>query len=734
MPDPTQPGETPPPELTEEEIKALREAGRAWSDLPNPDGRLNVAPDLDLVEERGSPGSRYVKVYSGKKGFEKVGPGWIQATRRATAAKTGFGRLRQRLQEFVLGPPLATRQLQHERLTKVKALAVLSSDALSSVAYAPEQILLVFAFAGATGAAAAGHVDLWVMGAITFLLFTVVLSYRQTIKAYPKGGGSYIVAKDNLGPIAGLVAASSLTTSYTLTVAVSVASGTSYLTSAFPHLIPYTVPFCVGAIVLITLGNLRGIRESGSIFAAPTYLFIGAMFVMLAVTVYKIVAGDCAGGACTRAAGPTYPPAATTVLPVVSLFLILQAFASGSSALTGVEAISDGVPAFKPPEWKNARRTLVIMGTLLGIMFVSITVITHIIGISVDNPANPHYQVLLGKIAKIAFGASSIGYYLVSFATLLILILAANTAFSDFPRLYFFLARDDYAPHQFKRLGERLAFSNGIIVLAGLAIVLVIVFGGEVSRLLPLYAIGVFLAFTMSQAGMVVRWLKRRETGWRLALPFNFIGMCLTAVVFMVFAIVRFREGAWVVIIIIPTFVAMFLAIHRHYTDVDRQLTAEIPTSPSHVKPLCIVPFSDFNNIALQSLSFARAISSHVIAVHVCDDEHHIAKLKAMWAVWGEHVPLEIIESPYRSFVRPLLAYIDEIDKQRGDDTLVVVLPELVNTRWWHQVLHNQSALRLKAALLFRPGTVVINVPYHLREHQRSRRRPLSRAEDPDAI
>jgi amino acid transporter len=731
MPDPTGPA-SEPPELTEEEITALREAGRAWADVPSPNGgHLDVAPDLDAMQVRGRPGSRYVRI-SKSKGFEKVGTGWLQATRTATAATTGFGRLRQRVTEFLLGPPLATRQLVHERLTKIKALAVLSSDALSSVAYAPEQILLVFASAGVTGVALAGGYDLWILGAITFLLFTVVLSYRQTIKAYPKGGGSYIVAKDNLGPVPGLIAASALTTSYTLTVAVSVASGITYLTSAFPRLTPYTVPFCVGAIVLITVGNLRGIRESGSIFAAPTYLFIVAMFVMLGVVIVKILTGGCAGGACAHAAGPTFPPPVTAAVPMLSLVLILRAFASGSTALTGVEAISDGVPAFKPPEWKNARRTLVVMGTLLGAMFISITVVTHIIGIGVDNPSNPQYQVLLGKIAKVAFGAGSPGYYIVSFATLLILILAANTAFSDFPRLYFFLARDNYAPHQFKRLGERLAFSNGIIVLAGLAIVLVIVFGGEVSRLLPLYAIGVFLAFTMSQAGMVVRWLRRREPGWRLALPFNFIGMCMTAVVFMVFAIVRFREGAFVVIIIIPAFVALFLSIHRHYSDVNRQLSTEIPTSPGRVRPLCIVPISDLNNVALQSLAFARTVSDRVIAVHICDDESHISKLRAMWEIWGGHVPLEIIESPYRSFLRPLLVYIDEIDKQRDDDTLVVVLPELVSTRWWHQLLHNQSALRLKATLLFRPGTVVINVPYHLARDRRHR--PLGRSDDPDAI
>ncbi|MBV8445703.1 MAG: APC family permease, partial [Candidatus Dormibacteraeota bacterium] len=546
-----------------------------------------------------------------------------------------------------------------------------------------------------------------------------------------KGGGSYIVAKDNLGPLAGLIAASALMTDYVLTVAVSVSSGISYLVGPFPTLVPLTVPLCVIAIALICVGNLRGIRESGTIFAAPTYLFIGAVMAMLAMSAIKILSGGCAHGACAAAAGPEYTPPVLQPLQTVGLLLILQAFASGCSALTGIEAISDGVPAFKPPEWRNARRTLVIMGSLLGTMFIGITLVVHVTGIHVDDPSNPHYQVLLGKVAKMAFGNGSVGYFAVSFTTFLILILAANTAFSDFPRLFFFLSRDDYAPHQFKRLGERLAFSNGILVLAGLAVVLVVVFKGNVSLLIPLYAIGVFIAFTMSQSGMVVRWLRRREPGWRVAMPFNLLGACLTAIVFVVEAVSKFRDGAYIVLIIIPCFVALFFAIHRHYREVSQQIAPEIPTSPARMNPVCIVPIADMNNVALQSLAFARTVSDKVIAVHVCDDEHHIARLRAMWEVWGNHVPLEIIESPYRSFVRPLLAYIDAVDRQRDDDTLVIVLPELVATKWWHQFLHNQSALRLKALLLFRPGTVVVNVPYHLRRHQHVRRHLR---EDLDAI
>jgi amino acid transporter len=739
--------ETPPDQpgpaavqLPPEEEAALREAGDAWSLVPRArvtTGNGFVDPDLATHEERGRPGERYVRVSrpATNQGFERKATGWLEATTRATAPTGEFARLRRKIRSALIGSPLPTRDLVHERLTKIKALAVLSSDALSSVAYGPEQILVVFVLAGA--GAVAFNYDLVIMGLIGVVLLSVVLSYRQTIKAYPKGGGSYIVAKDNLGTMPGLVAAAALMTDYVLTVAVSISSGIFQLTSAFPVLTSWAVPLCLTAVVLIVLGNLRGIRESGSIFAAPTYLFLLAMFLLIAVNLFKIVSGQCSNGSCATLphVGPNY--AVGNAVSTVGLFLILQAFASGSSALTGIEAVSDGVPAFKPPEWRNARTTLVWMGVLLGGMLFGIVVVTHILGVHIDNPNSPNAQALLSKLATVAFGFGSIGYYLVIGSTLLILILAANTAFSDFPRLLFFLSRDNFAPHQFRRLGERLAFSNGIWVLGVLAAVLIIVFGGDTSRLIPLYAIGVFLAFTMSQTGMVVRWWRRREPTWRTSIIFNAVGATMTAVVFAVFAIVKFREGAWVVCIIIPCFVGLFLAIHSHYQEVAEHVTTEIPTSPAQLKPVCIVPIAELNGVGLQSLAMARTISDSVIAVHVCDDEDHIARLRAKWEVWGNHVPLEILESPYRSFIRPLLRYIDAIDKQRSDDTLIIVLPELVATRWWHALLHNQTALRLKAQLLFRPGTVVINVPYHLQHAphaRRLRRRDRRNTDDIEAI
>jgi len=710
--------------LSDEERRALEEAGRSWAALPRTQrSRLRpIDPDLAPQELKGSrPGDVYVRAgRSYREGLEKKAPGILEATRRATEPRTRLGHVTRAVRRVVLGAPLATRQIVHERLTKIKALAVLSSDALSSVAYATDEIIIVIVAAGASGY----RLTVPIMGAILLLMTLVVLSYRQTIKAYPKGGGSYIVAKDNIGPLAGLIAGSALMTDYVLTVAVSIASGVSAIVSAAPGIQRFAVPMGVGFILLIIFGNLRGIRESGSIFAAPTYIFLLAMFTLIGTVGVKLAMGQ------LHHQAATFTPAEQKSFEALGIFLILKAFASGCAAITGVEAISDGVPAFKPPEWWNARRTLVIMGLLLGSMFIGITVCSSILGL---RPPQDDSNILINQLAALAFGNNPLHYIAVG-STTAILVLAANTSFSDFPRLFWFMARDEYAPHLFKRLGDRLAFSNGIIVLGSLSIALVVIFQGDVTRLIPLYAIGVFLAFTMSQAGMVARHLRLREPGWRVGMAFNFAGMCATALVLLITSWVKFTDGAFIVVALIPTLVLTFLAIHRHYRDVHQLLATEIPTSPEDVHPLCIVPVADLNPVALQSLALARTISDDVIAVNVSDDEAEIARLKAKWQAWGNHVPLEVIESPYRSVVRPLLRYIDAVDRVRHRDTLVVVLPELVATRWWHQILHNQSALRLKAALLFRPGTVVVNVPYHLRRTPRVLRGMRRRSAEADEL
>jgi amino acid transporter len=721
----------PPVILPDEEIAALRAAGESWAVLPRtpPESALwPISPDLVSVEHRGAlPDARYVRVVRARHdGFDRLAPGLLQATTRAVRPNGAVARARGRVRNALIGAPLSTSQFVHERLTKIKALAVLSSDALSSVAYATEQILIVLALAGA----AALGTSLAIMGAIVALLVFVVLSYRQTIKAYPKGGGSYIVAKDNLGPLPGLIAAAALMTDYVLTVAVSVASGVDQIQSAIPSVVNQRVTIAVVLIALIMIGNLRGIRESGSIFAAPTYLFIAAMFAMIITLIVRGATGSML---------PATQTAAIHGAESITIFLVLRAFASGCTALTGIEAISDGVPAFKPPEWRNARITLTVMGLILAAMFVGITVASQQLGLRPFDPSNPAcatvaagtgcvYQSVLAQLAVHAFGATSVMFVVVAVATTLILILAANTSFSDFPRLLFFLARDDYAPHQFGRLGDRLAYSNGILVLGVLAILLEVIFKAKVDALIPLYAVGVFLAFTMSQAGMVVRWLRRREPGWRRGLPLNFIGMCLTGVVFLVFGASKLVEGVWVVLVIIPSLVMVFRSIHRHYGDVAVQVEADTSTRPIAVHATFIVPITDLNGIAFESLAMARSFSPTVIAVHVCDSPEHMAHLRAKWDAWGNHVPLTIIDTPYRSYIRPLLAYLDAIDRQRPDDTLVVVVPEIVLDRWWHNLLHNQTALRLKAALLFRRRTVVMNVPYHI-DPRAGRRR-----EDREAI
>lgn len=698
----------PPAGISEEEWRFLRDAGRAWGSTAATATR-DAEVDDDTRELRGShPGDRYVRVgRTRREGLEKVAPDVFVATARASEPRTGLGRTLTRIRRVILGKPLTTAQLSEERLSKKRALAILSSDALSSVAYGPEAILAALVPAGAV----AYNALIPVASAITFLLVALVLSYRQVIKAYPNAGGSYIVAKDNLGPAYGLIAGAALVTDYILTVAVSVASGVAAITSAYPQVSPYTVPLCVGVIVLITLSNLRGIRESSGIFALPTYLFMGSIFLTLATIFFKLATGS---------PHPASPPSMRAT-ETLGAFVVLKAYSSGCSSLTGVEALANSVGAFKPVEWRNARTTLTIMGVLLGTMLMGIAIATRLLNLGIKSD-----ETLLSQLATYAFGRGPL-YQVVQYSTFLILVLAANTSFTGFPRLFYFMARDGYAPRQFTRVGDRLAYSNGIVVLAALATALVVVFKGSTEALLPLYTIGVFVAFTMAQAGMVVRWRRRREPGWGHGMAINAVGMVMTAVVFFITAGEKFTAGAWIVLVLLPLLIVLFRAVHAHYADLEAIRATETPLAPQRIHAICVVPIEDLNAVALQSLAFARTISDQVVAVHVVceedDNEEAVARLRAKWEAWGNHVPLKVITSPYRSLVQPLLSYINSIDRKRDDVTIVVVLPELVATRWWHAILHKQTALRLKAALLFRPGTVVVNVPYHLRRTPRAPRR-----------
>ncbi|MGI8550885.1 MAG: APC family permease, partial [Dehalococcoidia bacterium] len=680
------------------EEDALRKAGKRWGEsipLPSNDDLKRADPFMREVIAGSFPGSKYARVRQSVD-FRPVDKGVIRATLNATEPRTGLGRVLTNVKNFAFGDPLAVSAFAHERLTKVKALAVLSSDAISSVAYATEQILLVLLVAGSVSFG----LSLPIGGAIVALMLIVGLSYRQTIRAYPRGGGSYIVARDNLGDLPGLGAASALMIGYTLTVAVSIAAGVAALISAYPALSPFRIGLGIACILLVTLGNLRGIREAGTIFAVPTYAFIVGMYALIGIGFWKLATGT---------AVPSTLPAVPAVQSL-GILLVLRAFSNGASAMTGTEAISDGVPAFQRPEWRNARTTLTIMVGILASMFASITVLAHFYQVQ---PDPTQVETLLSRLERLVVGGGPMYYYL-QYTTFFILVLAANTAFSDFPRLLYFLSRDSFAPRLFRRVGGRLAFSNGIITLAILAAVLYVAFGGQTDKLIPLYSIGVFGAFTLSQFGMFTRWRRLKETGWQRGLVMNGLGATATCLVTVVSVISKFTEGAWFALILIPVLVSLFLAIHRHYQRAERELSPGEPITPDDFRHIIVCPIVDLNTPAMRSLAYARSLTPHVIAVHISPDEEDARRLQQKWEMWGNYVPLEIIESPYRGVVLPLLAYIDALRSKRKGDTVTIVLPEYIAAHWWERLLHNQTALRLKASLLFRPNVVVTNIPYHL--------------------
>src|SRR5947209_1207280 len=598
--------------------------------------------------------------------FKRISAGLLEAT-EVTQAPHGT---LEHIKRVLIGSPLATAQQEQERLTKFKALAVRSSDAISSVVYAAECSLstLVVAWSGNL------LITLPIACAIVGLLSIVAISYRQTIPAYPNGGGSYIVAKDNLGTLPGLIAAASLLIDYVLTVSVSISAGVQSFASLFTVLAPYVVIIDVVLVVIVTIVNLRGVRESGSIFALPTYLFIGSALLLIAVGLVKSLLIQH-----HPVLGQFAPVAAVEPL---TIFLILKSFAAGCSAMTGVEAISNGVPAFKKPEARNAAATLTWMAITLGTLFIGITLLAMSYHIEANPSGNP---TVIAQIASQVFnGPLFFMYPVFILATLLILTLAANTSYSDFPRLASLLARDDFLPHQFAFRGDRLAFSIGIIFLAALAGLLLVAFKGNTASLINLYAVGVFLSVTLSQGGMVLHWwrLRREHKGWRRSMIINGLGAFTTLIVALVIAITKFLEGAWIVVVLIPLLVLMFLAISRHYNRVEHERVSDIPIHPQDIRHRVIVPIAGLDRAAIQSLAYARSITKHVIAVHVAIDEDDANKVREAWERWQKHLAEEeetqliIIESPYRSLSRPLLAYIDTIHELFPADTVTVILPE----------------------------------------------------------
>ena len=601
------------------------------------------------------------------------------------------------LKRLLVGSPISTAHADHERLSRATGLAVLSSDALSSVAYATEEILRVLMIGGA----AALSLSTPVSGVIALLLLIVAFSYRQTIFAYPTGGGAYLVAKDNIGDTPALVAAAALLIDYTLTVAVSIAAGVAALTSAFPTLHVSRVELSLGFMVVLALGNLRGIRESGRIFSAPTYFFIGGILVLLAVGAWRWVTGTIV---------PLDQPAADA-LPVGSLglFAILTAFANGCTAMTGVEAVSNGVPAFRKPESKNAAATLVVMALLAVGMFVGITLLAHAYVIVPSDT-----ETVVSQIARAVFGGRGWPYYAIQAGTMLILVLAANTAYADFPRLASIVSRDRYLPRQFMNQGDRLAFSNGIVVLSVCAGLLLVIFGGDTHALIPLYMIGVFVSFTLSQFGMVIHWRRLREPGWRTSAVVNGIGAIVTAIVLVIVASTKAAEGAWIILLLIPTLVVIFRTTRQHYDHVASQLSlGEFAPLPK-LRNIVLLPVGGVHRAVLQALHYAHTLSDDVRALYVSTDPHSLELVRKEWERWGEGVPLVVLESPYRAVLEPILGYINELEASQPDAYVTIVLPEFVPARWWQHLLHNQRALLLKGALLFRPNTVVTNVPFHL--------------------
>ncbi len=735
-------------------------AGARRSQRPPDSGRPSPAVDLNgrLVQQGTHTGDKYIRrSRPSDDGFRRLSPGHLEALPRTLDDSKGLGRVFGFIKRLVIGSPLSTAAASHERLNKIQALAVLSSDALSSVAYATEAVLGSLLLAG-TGAF---KFNIYISLAIAILIGIVAFSYRQTIYAYPKGGGSYIVAKDNLGTLPGLVAGASLLTDYVLTVAVSISAGIFALTSLLPNLTPYKVPLCLTALTIILLLNLRGIREAGTVFSVPTYVFLFTVFGMIGFGLFlhftgrlgtvsgvlnMIPAGNGQGG--TQAVG---------------ILLLLTAFSSGCTAMTGIEAISDGVPAFQKPESRNAATTLVTLGVLLSLMFLGISFLADNVAV---HPSTT--ESVVSQIGRTVFGQGPL-WIILQWSTALILVLAANTAFSDFPRLSFFLARDRFLPHQFSFRGDRLAFSFGIFTLALLAGLLIWVFGGDTTALLPLYAIGVFSSFTLSQSGMVARWRRLRTPGWQRNMVINGVGAFTTFAVLLILSWTKFnegqdlfqvggvtvREGAWIVIVLVPLLVLMLLRINKHYEkvrqalslqDVDLQVGraaaagATLQSNPrvnmpntgsqarvvtpqgdklQRIEHLVVMPVAGVNQVTLRTLAYARSITDNVVAVHVASDEEaeEVSKLENKWHKWVPDVPLVIVESPYRSLLRPLMSYIDALHRQQPDRILTVLIPEFVAVNRWENLLHNQSALRLKGSLLFRPGIVVTSVPYHIDTH-----------------
>jgi amino acid transporter len=619
---------------------------------------------------------------------------------------------------WLIGRPLSTADAPHQTIGRFVGLAVFSSDAMSSVAYGPQEMMLVLAAAGT----AAFVFSLPLAIGIAALLAILTLSYEQTIHAYPGGGGAYIVARDNLGEAPAQTAGAALLTDYILTVAVSVSSGVAQIVSAYPGLDEYKVVIAVSLVAFIMIVNLRGVKESGAAFAIPTYFFLVMLFLTMGVSFFRFLTG-------TLGSVENPPPIAMVGVPqAISLFLILKAFASGTTALTGVEAISNGITAFREPRSRNAGITLIWMSAILGSMLLGVTFIAfHIGALPSEN------ETIISQLARTAYGGRNIIYLATVVSTTVILVMAANTAFADFPRLSALHAGDGFLPRQFTYRGSRLVYSRGIVALAVVASILIIIFRASVTALIPLYAIGVFLSFTLSQAGMAKRWWKighmkpgeviqergsslRFESGWQHKMVINGFGSVCTVVVMLVFAITKFHDGAWIVVLLVPVLVINFFRIHHHYRHMAADLSLENYGAPPRIsRHRVIMPISGVHRGTLAALRYARALSDDITVVHVKIDEAETQKLETKWQMWGDGIRLVVLDSPYRLMVEPLLDYIEEISADRQpNETITIIVPQFIPKRFWTNALHTQTAVALRVALFFKKGFVVTEVPYQV--------------------
>jgi len=716
-------------ELDGRALAALGEVGRDWAGcMPAREvweRALPVDRRLEFADPQSSRAGRFLQIRSVARGADEE-KDELEATAQAGEGDSRSGHVAYALRRVLIGPALRSTAIAEELMGRLLALAVLSPDALSSVAYGPEAMMAILVLAGSGEL----KLSLPIGAALAVLMLSVGLGYRQVIRAYPHGGGSYIVASDSLGRQWGLLAGAGLIVDYILTVAVSVASGVEAVTSAIPSLDSARVAIGLVVIVLLVVGNLRGARDAGAAFAAPTYLFVAAIALV-------VIAGLIKAGSHSFHPATATPHRATEALGVL---LLLRAFASGATAMTGIEVISNAVPVFRPPQARHARQTLTVMMVLLISMFVGVVLVAHFDGASPGGS-----QTVLSQIAHDSVGGG-IPYGFVQVATTLVLLVAANSAFNGFPRLLYFMARDGYVPRLFLRMGDRLAFSNGILVLAVPAAVIYATFGGETAPLIPLFAIGVFLAFTLAQSGMVAHWWRHRERGWRAALATNLLGAVLSGLVVLIAALTKLTEGAWVVVVLVPLIVFACGRVQAHYVSAREALTprpdapggeadghkrstrvtaprlrpvlstrlAEAQDDPSEVHSFAVVPVAVLDLAALHALAYAVSLAQPVLALHVSPTEEEAERFHRSWHAWGDHLPLEVVVSPYRSTVAPLANYIAALHRQRPDVTLTLVVPEIVVAKRWQRILHNRIATRLRAALIAYEGIVITTVPFHL--------------------